>query len=126
MIAAAFSIFAPLAVAWPFSLEFFSAWQALAIFAGLSVPIVLLGMRSLTGLGPVRKWVAIGFRLSVLLVFILILGGIRWQRQHHDLEVMVLRDISQSTQQVHDYPGEATGDSLQASINKYLQDASTD
>ena len=30
-------------------------------------------------LGPARKWVAIGVRLLVLLLLILILGGVRWQ-----------------------------------------------
>jgi uncharacterized membrane protein/Mg-chelatase subunit ChlD len=77
---------------------------------------VLLGLRSLAGLGPVRKWVALGTRLGVLLLFVLILGGIRWQRQNKDVEVIALRDISESTNQVRNYPGK----SLQLAVDDYL------
>src|SRR5215211_2777611 len=89
-----------LAFVFPLRLEYFSWPQALGLFAAISVPIVLLGLRSLNGLGPVRKWVAIAIRLAVVLLFILILGGARWQRQNKNLEVIVLRDISESTAQV--------------------------
>lgn len=116
----------PIAFAWPFSLEYFSGLQALGIFAVLSIPFVLLGIRSLAGLGPVRKWVVLSLRLAVLALVVLILGGLRWQRIHHDLEVMVLRDISESTTLVSGYPGQDNNQSLQASVNKYLQDASQD
>ncbi len=73
----------------------------------LAIPILFLGMRSLNGLGPVRKWVAIVVRLLVLACFILIIGGIRFQRTHKDVEVMVVRDISISTRQVRSYPGQS-------------------
>ena len=86
----------------PITLEFLSPWTALGIYALCAAPILFLGMRSLAGLGPVRKWVAIGARLAVLMVFVLILGGARFQRQNKDLEVMVVRDISQSTSLVRD------------------------
>jgi uncharacterized membrane protein len=89
----------------PLHLEYFSGWIALALFAGLAVPIVWLGMRSLNGLGPVRKWVAIGIRLAVLLLFVLILGGVRWQRVHHSVEVMALVDVSGSMRYYAGYPG---------------------
>ncbi len=104
----------------PIHLEYFSGWIALALLAALGFPILLLGVRSLAGLGPVRKWVAISIRLLVLLLMILILGGIRYQRQSHDLEVMVLRDISQSTSNVQDYPGQT----LQSSLDDYLRSVS--
>jgi uncharacterized membrane protein len=105
-----------LAFTWPIHLEYFSGWDALGFFALLAIPIVWLGIRSLAGLGRVRKWVAIGIRLLVLLVMILILGGIRIQRRATNLEVMVLRDISQSTANVNDYPGQT----LQSSLDQYL------
>lgn len=108
--------------AWPIRLEYMPGWMACLLFLGLALPIVALGMFSLNGLGPVRKWVAIGVRLAVLLLFVLILGGIRWQRQHKDLEVMVVRDVSESTSHVHDYPGKT----LQASLDEFLQAASDD
>jgi uncharacterized membrane protein len=109
----------------PLSLEYMAWWQGAALFAALAVPIVWLGVRSLNGLGPVRKWVALGVRLAVVALIVLILGGVRFQREHHDLEVMVLKDVSQSTLQVHGYPGEQAGETLQASINDFLQDASS-
>ena len=111
-----------LALASPIKLEYMSWWQALLLFAGCALPIVLLAVRSLAGLGPVRRWVALGARLLVLLLFVLILAGARWQRQNHDVEVMALRDISESTRNVKDFPGT----SLQSAIDDYLKAASTD
>jgi uncharacterized membrane protein len=103
----------------PLVLEFMNGWQAALLFGALAVPIVQLGRNSLNGLGPVRKWVAIGVRLAVLLLLVLIIAGVRWQRRHEDLEVMVLRDVSRSTTLVTDYPGTT----LQDSINDYLRSA---
>src|SRR5579863_5879939 len=95
----------PTVIVWPIHLEYFAGWVALLLFLGLGAIIVFLGMRSLNGLGPVRKWVAIGIRLAVLLLFILILGGIRWQRVHKNLEVMALVDVSGSMRYFTQYPG---------------------
>jgi uncharacterized membrane protein len=100
----------------PLHLEYFSGWWALAIFAALAAPIVLLGVRSLNGLGPVRKWVALGMRLLVLLVLVLILGGARWQRQHKDVEVLFIRDLSDSTSYVTEHPAET----LRKSLDQYM------
>src|SRR5947199_4541773 len=97
-------------------------WQAILLFLALATPIVLLAIRSLAGLGPIRRWVALGARLLVLLLFVLILAGARWQRQNKDLEVMVLRDISESTSNVHNFPGT----SLQSAIDDYLKGVSQD
>ena len=94
-----------LAFTWPLHLEYMPGWAAALLFAGLGLVIVLLGMRSLSGLGPVRKWVAISLRLAVLLLFILIVGGVRWQRVHKNLEVMVLVDVSGSMRYYTQYPG---------------------
>jgi uncharacterized membrane protein len=109
----------PLALTWPLRLEYMPGWQASLLFAALALPIVLMGLRSLAGLGPVRRWVAIGMRLLVLLLLILIIGGVRWQRENKIVEVMVLRDISESVTNVRNYPGKT----LQSSIEKYLTDA---
>ena len=97
-----------LAFTWPIHLEYIPGWIALLLFLGLGAVIVLLGLRSLGGLGPVRKWVAIGLRLLVLLLFILIVGGIRWQREHKNLEVMLLVDSSGSMRYFTSYPGYPT------------------
>src|SRR2546423_5522160 len=107
----------PLAFTSPLVLEYLTWLQFLGLFAILALPIVLLGMRSLNGLGPVRKWVAIGVRLLVLLLFVLIVGGARWQRVNKNLEVIVVRDVSQSTAQVHDFPK----NTLQESIDEWIR-----
>lgn len=106
----------PLGLVWPLQFEYYPGYIALAGFAILALPVVWLGMRSLAGLGPTRKWVAIGIRLLVLLLIVLVLCGARWRRQASDLEVMVLRDISGSTANVRNYPGKT----LQSSLDNYL------
>jgi len=108
-----------LAFSWPIQLSHFSGLHAALLFLILATPIVWLGHRSLVGLGRLRKWTAVAVRLLVLLLLVLILGGITWTRTAKDVHVMVLRDVSQSTEQVRDFPQA----SLDESINKYLQDA---
>ncbi|HRK30529.1 MAG TPA: VWA domain-containing protein, partial [Tepidisphaeraceae bacterium] len=103
----------------PISLEYMSWLQAVGLFALLATPVVLLGIRSLVGLGPVRRWVAVGTRLAVLLLMVLILAGARWQKINRTVEVMVLRDVSDSTLNVTSFPG----DSLQKSIEDFLRSA---
>lgn len=100
----------------PLHLEYFSGWWAIALFLALAIPIVLLGVGSLNGLGPVRKWVAMGMRLLVLLVLVLILGGARWQRQHKDVEVLFIRDLSDSTSYVTNHPAET----LRKGVEQYI------
>jgi Ca-activated chloride channel family protein len=106
----------------PITLEYLTPWQALGLLAVLALPIVLLGMRSLNGLGPVRQWVAITIRLLVMLLFVLIIGGARWQRQNKNLEVIVLRDISESTAQVRDFPAKT----LQESEDQWFRELADD
>lgn len=102
------------------SLEYMTAWQALGLFALLATPIVLLGLRSLAGLGPVRRWVAVAARLAVLAVLVLIVAGARWQKINRNVEVMVLRDVSESTLNVRNFPGQT----LQRSLEDYLKSVS--
>jgi len=109
-----------LAIGWPLRLEYLTWWQAILLFLALAAPIVFLAIRSLVGLGPLRRWVALGIRLLVLLVFVLIVAGARWQRQNKNVEVMVLRDISDSTHNVQNFPGKT----LSESIVEYLRAAS--
>src|SRR5678815_3708179 len=108
------------AINWPIQLQYFP-WSVALLAMGIGGGVVvLLGMRSLSGLGPVRKWVAIGARLTVLLLFVLIVSGARWQRINKVLELMVLRDISESTAQVRSYPGKT----LQTSLDDWLRSIS--
>lgn len=109
-----------LAIAFPLRLEFNRPWLTVAIFLALGAIVVLLGMRSLGGLGPVRKWVAVGARLLVLALIFLILGNVKWVRTNDDVEVMVVRDISRSTELVRNFPGK----NLQTALDDYLTAAS--
>ena len=103
----------------PIQLSNFSGWTALLLFVTLGAFVVLLGRSSMAGLGPARKWTSIGLRLLLILVLILILGGITWTRQATDVHVVVLRDISESTEQVQNLPAE----SLDASFKDWLKKA---
>ncbi len=105
-----------LAVTWPARLEYLTPLQAAGLFALLATPVVLLGVRSLNGVGPTRRRVIVGLRLLVTLTLVLILAGLRWQRTSHDLEVIVLRDTSLSTGEATDFPGKT----LAASLDDYL------
>lgn len=102
----------------PLQLHAMLWWQAGLLFMALAAPVVLLGLWSLAGLGPVRKWVAIGVRLAVIAVLVLLLGDVRWQRTHRDLEVIVLRDVSDSTQLVNQFPADAR--SVQDALTRWL------
>ena len=112
----------PLSPAWWIDLEYMPGWKAALIFLALAAPVVWMGLRSLAGLGPVRRWVAISLRLLVLLALVLIIGGARWKRMHKVVEVMVLRDISESTELVRQYPGK----NLKDSIDEYLRGVASD
>ena len=105
-----------LAIHWPIQLEFWHWGYGVAFLVSVAI-VVLLGMRSLAGLGPARKWVAIGARTLVLLLLFLIICGVRWTRMHHDLELMVVRDISDSTRQFKDF----TGPTLDDAFKQYLK-----
>lgn len=109
-----------LALSSPIQLSHFSGWFALLLVVALGVPIVWLGVRSLAGLGKARKWTSIVVRMLVITLLVLILGGITWTRQATDVHVMVLRDVSESTNQVRTYPGP----SLDESVNDFLKSAS--
>src|SRR5215207_8198577 len=106
-----------LALTWPLRMEYISGPKVSLLFLVGAAIIVLMGIRSMVGLGPVRKWVAIGVRCAVLLLALLILAGVRWQKEHKDLEVMVLRDISESTNQVR---SPSSSSSLQTALDNYF------
>lgn len=90
---------------------------ALALFLLLAGVVLLLGMRSMSGLGPVRKWVAIGTRLALMLLLVLIVAGLRWKTHLKNLQVLVLQDVSQSAQQLAGYPGPT----LSLSVEDFLR-----
>jgi uncharacterized membrane protein len=110
-----------LGLGWPVKLAFLSGWEALALFGALAVVIVGLGMRSMAGMGKVRQWTAIGIRLLLAGLAVLALGGVQWEKAHHDLTVMVLRDVSDSTSLVRQLPGGASN--VQEAIDRFLSQA---
>ena len=99
-------------------LEYMSPWQAAALFGALAVPVTLLALRSLAGLGPVRRWVALGARLLVLGVIVLILAGLQAERENKVVEVLVLRDVSDSARAAVD---PATGDTVRGRVDEYVR-----
>ncbi|MCC7192284.1 MAG: VWA domain-containing protein [Phycisphaeraceae bacterium] len=62
----------------------------------LGVPMVWLGVYSLKTLDPLRRWIAIGLRISVLTIIILMLAGLQFVRWHTDLTVVSAMDVSDS------------------------------
>lgn len=127
LLTAGFSHF-PVAFTNPIQFQYLPGWFAAVLFVGLGAIIVMLGLRSLAGLGPVRKWVAMSIRLLVLLVLLLIIGGLRLTRPHEDLEVILLGDVSASVENVTDYPGaaEKNGLTVQQALENYYRALSKD
>ncbi len=65
----------------------------------LGVVALLMGSRSLSGLGPVTKWVAMGARLIVIAVLVAALAEPQWRRESKDVSVTVVVDASESVPQ---------------------------
>lgn len=107
---------------WPMQFEYMSLPAAIGLFLLLAAPVLWLGLPALRWQGTARQSVAIGARLSVLWLAVMILAGARWQRVHHDVEVMIMRDISASTASVPTVQGK----SLQTTINEFLHAAIDD
>lgn len=101
--------------------EHITFWPLVGLFALLAVPIVLLGLKSLAGLGPVRRWVALGARLLVLLAFLVLIAGARWDRINKDVEVIVLRDVSESTRLMSKLPAPTLRDAIDLWLDKTIQ-----
>lgn len=81
-------------------LRHLTPWAAAGWFALLAAVTVFVGWRSLKWLGPGRQWSIIGFRLVLLYTLVMILAGAEAVRTSEDLEVVVLRDVSASTEAV--------------------------
>lgn len=92
--------------------------QAAILFAVPAVFFIGLSLRSMAGLGPVRRFVALGLRLALLATLVLILAGLKVERRAKDVEVIVVKDISLSTARVSGYPGGTLG----SSIDKFVAD----
>lgn len=77
--------------------EFGSPWWLLVL---LFLPaVILLSVRSLAGLGPVRRWIAIGLRCLLIVLLALALAEIRLRKSNDSLTVMFVVDRSLSIPQ---------------------------
>jgi uncharacterized membrane protein len=89
------------------SLEPTQPWWLLLL---LLIPLVVyLSYRSLAGLGPVRRWVAIGLRSLLILLLTLALAEVRLRHQNENITVLFLVDRSLSIPE--DYGPEKPGSS---------------
>ncbi|MCE7974538.1 MAG: VWA domain-containing protein [Leptolyngbya sp. PLA1] len=69
-------------------------WLSLIPVCGLVV--VLLGLRSLSGLGSVTRWVAMSVRLIVICLIAGAMAEPQWRREAKDVAVTVIMDASES------------------------------
>jgi uncharacterized membrane protein len=82
------------------SLEPTQPWWLLLL--GLIPVIILLSYRSLAGLGPVRRWVAIALRCSLILFLTLALAEVRIRHQNENITALFLVDRSLSIPEEYD------------------------
>jgi Ca-activated chloride channel homolog len=117
----------------------------------LALPIVLLGRGRMLGLDTARRYSAIGLRLFVLLLIVLILAGLHTVRKHDDLTLVAIVDESESVRRLAKPPAALPGvpapsalpstlparpqntpnsaakpTDIQSWIKQYLSDASSD
>jgi uncharacterized membrane protein len=106
------------------SLEPTQPWWLLLL--GLIPLIVFLSYRSLAGLGPVRRWIAIALRCSLILFLILALAEVRIRHQNENITALFLVDRSLSIPE--EYDPQAPADSPRVDlrwdrIEKFINDA---
>ncbi len=105
----------------PVRLDYLSWPQLAGAFALMAVPTILLFRGRMSGMGPVRKWVALATRLAVVLLLLLILAGPRIERKPTDLEVLFVRDASQSADNAAPADGART---VADSLDRFITDTS--
>src|SRR5437588_7720621 len=76
------------------SLEPTQPWWLLLL--GLIPVIIRLSYRSLAGLGPIRRWIAMGLRCLLILFLTLALAEVRIRHQNENVTVLFLVDRSLS------------------------------
>jgi Mg-chelatase subunit ChlD len=105
----------------PFQGEYLSTGKALVLYVLLAGPILWMGMRSMRGMDPAKKWTAIGVRLAGLWMLMLLLCGARWVRIGHDAEVIVLRDVSASISNWQGSGGRTAQETIDAFLKQSLK-----
>lgn len=96
----------------------------------LAGPMVWLGWRGMAGVDRVRRWTAIGLRVAVLVVLVMMLAGLQAVQRHTDLTVVAVVDQSESVrrfarppvaeEQAHAQPAAANGGAF--SIEQWVRD----
>jgi len=82
------------------SLEPTQPWWLLLL--GFVPVIIFLSYRSLAGLGPVRRWIAIGLRCLLIICLTLTLAEVRIRHQNENITVLFLVDRSLSVPEEFD------------------------
>jgi uncharacterized membrane protein len=82
------------------SLEPTQPWWLLVL--GFIPLIILVSYRSLAGLGPIRRWLAIGLRCALIVFLALALAEVRIRHQHENITVLFVADRSFSIPEEYD------------------------
>lgn len=94
-------------------------WVLLPLLAAEFALIAWWSYRSLAGLGPVRRWLAIGLRSLVIMLLTLALLETRLRHQNENITVLFLVDRSLSIPK--DIDPQAAPDSVQALVDRREQ-----
>ena len=89
----------------PLHFEYLPAWAVVILFVALAAPTLWLGRSTIRWQGAGRGWTSVGVRLALYWVLLMMLAGATWVRENKDLQVIVLRDVSNSTANVVSPPG---------------------
>lgn len=104
-------------------LEYLGWAELLGAFVVLGGLVVVLARGAMAGMSRRRRWAAVGLRLTLLAVLLMVLGGLRVERRGRDVEVVVVRDVSLSTVRVRDFPRADPSDSVQAAVERLIAEA---
>src|SRR6266852_6036139 len=100
-------------------LEAMQPWWLLGL--GLVPIIIALSFRSLAGLGPVRRWVAIGLRCLGIVLLVLALAELRIRHENETVTVLFLVDRSLSIPE--EWDASTKTDLEFERIKKFISDA---
>ncbi len=76
----------------------------LLLLAVAAIPLIIIGWRSMSGLDVTRRVAALGFRALLVILLAVLLAAPHTTRQHHQLTVIGLLDISTSVRRFAQLP----------------------
>ena len=77
---------------------------AMLYLALLAIPLILIGWRAMSAMDPLRRTTAVVLRALLLIAIALVLANPRIDREHDDLTVIGLIDVSGSVRRFADVP----------------------